>query len=96
MDFVADVPVDGHRHEDDLGVQACPENAAELAGCGGERGGHVREVDHFMLRWLGTHLGIFCEAKRGGCEGASKWPSSGARECQTKEASAGACGAAKK
>lgn len=50
VDFVSDVSADGDGHEHDLGVEACPEDATEFAGQGGEGGGHLGEVDHFM-RW---------------------------------------------
>ena len=35
VDFIAYIPVHGYRHEHDLGVEACPEYAAEFGGGGG-------------------------------------------------------------
>lgn len=67
--LIANFPVHGHSHQDQLTVQARPQNSSEVAGLTGERGRHVGEIGHLMF---GRILGGRRPLHRGGCE-CSKW-----------------------
>lgn len=46
--LVTDVAAHWDGHEDELGVETCPEDTAEFARLGGEGGGHLWEEGHLV------------------------------------------------
>lgn len=69
MHFVADISTDRDLHGDQLRIQSCVDDLAELAK-GAYFGGQAVKVDQFVLWGLSGHFRVFGVEGSGGEEGA--------------------------